>query len=296
MASDWSEPAFGPAALIRAEPAKPPRRGGERRGCCTGAEEVAVARDPVERGRHREVARPHVRRQLLAAQRRRNGRARLRPHGVQARDRPVLAMVDEHAAPLALSHSVVTSPGCRASRSRDAAPASSYVCSKRARRWTGASTSCSQRRSSSRSPAAPARRAARGSNARRRSRARSRPRSSGGSRSKTTKSGRSGLSTPPPTRSSTTWCPATRTYSSAQTTRTGARDALEVSYQFHGEQWGVAAACVMKSGPSSGPLDHVALFEVRLTVRRPRMLGSSKRSCWPQPWRPLCHSRRRSFR
>ena len=68
-------------------------------------EEVAVPLDPLERDRHREVARPDVLGQLLPAQRRRHGRARLRPHRVDRRDRlavPVLAVVDEHARALLL--------------------------------------------------------------------------------------------------------------------------------------------------------------------------------------------------
>ena len=68
-------------------------------------EEVAVPLDPFERLAPAEVPRPHLLAELLPAQRRRDRRARLRPHRVGRRDRlavPVLAVVDEDAAPLLL--------------------------------------------------------------------------------------------------------------------------------------------------------------------------------------------------
>src|SRR5580765_5922070 len=68
-------------------------------------EQIAVLRDPVEGLAAAEIARSHSLRQLLPAQRRRDRRARLRTHRVNRGDRlavSVLAVIDEHAAPLLL--------------------------------------------------------------------------------------------------------------------------------------------------------------------------------------------------
>ena len=61
--------------------------------------------DPLERLAHPEAARRQILRQLVPAQRRRDRRARLRPHRVDRRDRlpaRVLTVVDEHPLALAL--------------------------------------------------------------------------------------------------------------------------------------------------------------------------------------------------
>src|SRR5918993_1647898 len=70
-----------------------------------GAEQVPVPFDPLERLAHSEPTRRHVLRQLVPPQRRRDRRARLRPHRVDRGDRlspRVLAVVDEDALALVL--------------------------------------------------------------------------------------------------------------------------------------------------------------------------------------------------
>src|ERR671913_1422203 len=70
-----------------------------------GAEQVAVPFDPLERLAHSQPTRRHVLRQLVPPQRRRDRRARLRPHRVDRGDRlspRVLAVVDEDALALVL--------------------------------------------------------------------------------------------------------------------------------------------------------------------------------------------------
>src|SRR4051812_28663744 len=70
-----------------------------------GLEEIAVALDPLQRLTHPEVAGPNLLAEILPPQRRRDGRTRFRANRVDRRDRlavTVLAVVDEHAAPLLL--------------------------------------------------------------------------------------------------------------------------------------------------------------------------------------------------
>ena len=84
-------------------------------------EEVAVLLDSLERLAHPEAARRHVLGQLIPAERRRDRRARLRPHRVDRGDRlppRVLAVVDEHALALVLQPFGRDEPGCRSSSPR----------------------------------------------------------------------------------------------------------------------------------------------------------------------------------
>ena len=93
----------------------PDRRGARAR---TGRR---ASRSALERLPPAEVARPHLLAELLPAQRRRDRRPRLRPHRVGGRDRlavPVLAMVDEHAAPLLLEPLGRHEPGVAPPRGR----------------------------------------------------------------------------------------------------------------------------------------------------------------------------------
>ena len=84
-------------------------------------EEVAVLRDPLEHGVHRERGGIERLVHLVPAQRRRDGRARLRPHRVGRRDRlplAVLVRVDQDAAPLRLRPLGRRQPGMGAGDAR----------------------------------------------------------------------------------------------------------------------------------------------------------------------------------
>ena len=122
-----------PRTSLRASPvALAPERAQRRPERLAAAQhrlvQVAVLLDALERDRHREVARADRVGQLLPAERRRDGRAGLRAHGVDRRDRlavAVLAVVDEHALALLLQPLGRDLAGCSASSRRDSSSANS---------------------------------------------------------------------------------------------------------------------------------------------------------------------------
>ena len=98
-------------------------------------EEIAVARDAIEHGVHRERRRVETRRDLVPAQRRRDRRARPRAHRVDATRSscpgPFWFASTSTPRRFAFAHSVVTSPGCARASAPATIPANSRISSKR---------------------------------------------------------------------------------------------------------------------------------------------------------------------
>ena len=160
--------------------------------------EVALARDPLEHGLHRERGRIERRVHLLPAQRRRHRGAGLRPHRVDGGDRLALAVlvrVDQHAAALRLRPLRGREPGDAPARSRRPRSPRTCACPRRcaAARSARARGSPPSRSSSGRTRARAASSASLTSSAT--SIVSAKPTSGEGSRSKSTQSGRVGLST-----------------------------------------------------------------------------------------------------